>query len=141
MNFNYIATRKVDDITQAFVFNLENLNKTPADIASIATEADAVITAITNLDNTAWTSGSVVKQNLSTTESEKVVSDWKAAVDATIILRNYNATGKAKYYYRKVDNIATSTLVTQINTFISNIGTGLSTNNFYVIGLIINEHI
>lgn len=141
MTFNYIATRKIDDIVQSFIFNLENLNKTPADQATIAAEADTVMAAIINLDNSTWTSESLVKHTVSTSDSEKTVTDWKTAIDATIILKNYNATGKAEYYYRKVDNIASSALITQINTFITNIGTGLTTDNFYIVSIIINEHI
>lgn len=141
MTFNYICTRKIDNISQSFIFDLANLNKTPADVATIAAEADTVMQAIINLDNPLWDSESLVKHTVSTSNSKQDISDWKAAVDVTIVLKNYNATGKAAYYTRTVNNIATTALVTQINTFISNIGSTLSTNNFYVQSIIITEHI
>ena len=141
MTFNYICTRKIDNITQSFIFDLANLNKTPADIATIAAEADTVMQAIINLDNPLWDSGSLIKHTVSTSNSKQDIADWKAAIDVTIVLKNYNTAGKAAYYTRTVNNIATTALVTQINTFISNIGATLSTNNFYVQSIIITEHI
>ena len=71
MTFNYIANRKIDAITQSFVFNLVNLNKTAADIATLTSEADTVIAAITGLDNPLWETESVVKKVVSTSDSKK----------------------------------------------------------------------
>ena len=141
MTLNYIATRRVDDITQSFIFNLENLNKTPADLSTLTTQIESLITTIMNLDNAAWTSGSLVKHAVSLADSPADISDWRTAVDATIILKNYNAANKAAYYYRKIENIATTALATQIATAITNINSGLTTNNFYIQSIIINEHL
>lgn len=141
MTFNYIATRKVDDITQSFIFNLENLSKTPADLSTLATQVESVISTIMGLDNSVWVSGSLVKHVISTSDSPADIADWRTAIDATIILKNYNAVNKASYYYRKIENIASTALATQIATFITNINSGLTTSNFYIQGIIINEHL
>ena len=141
MTLNYIATRRVDDITQSFIFNLENLNKTPADLSTLTTQVESMITTIMNLDNAAWTTGSLVKHVVSTAKSKADISDWRTAVDVTIILKNYNAVNKAAYYYRKIENVATTAIATQIATFITNINSGLTTNNFYIQSIIINEHL
>lgn len=141
MTLNYIATRKVDDITQSFIFNLENLNKTPADLSTLATQVESMISTIMGLDNPVWTTGSLVKHVVSTSDSPADISDWRTAVDVTIILKNYNAANKAAYYYRKIENVATTAIATQIATFITNINAGLTTNNFYIQSIIINEHI
>ena len=141
MIFHYVATREINDITQSFVFNLVNLNKTPADINTLMNEADTVISAIEGLDNPLWETGSVVKKAIAASESPNEIVDWKAAVDVGISFRNYNAAGKANFYYNKFKNIAISSLITQINNYISNIGTGLTTNNFYITLIEIDEHL